>query len=118
MPKNCLKSKEVAMYEDADIDATFHIPVSAALKTTFTEVEQRKEANVAPAANVTSANATPAPAVTVSSVTPVQAVPVSSSVPIQYSTAASYDDRLLYEELSRVSNEVLACRNKVLNNIF
>ena len=103
------------MYEDVDVDTTFHIPVSSVVKAAVEEAEKRK---VAPVASTTPINANPTPAVSVAQTTPVQTVPVSPFVPVQYSTEASYADKQLYKELSAVSEEVLECRSKVLNNVF
>lgn len=105
------------MYEDVDVDATFHIPVSSVVKAAVDEAEKRK---VAPAVTNTNTpiNAQPTPAVTVAQTAPVQTVPASSFVPVQYSTQATYTDKQLFQELSAVSDEVLECRSKVLNNVF
>jgi len=103
------------MYEDYDVDATFHIPVSDVVKAAVEEAEKRK---VAPAVNQTPIEAKPTPTVSVAQTTPVQTVPASSFVPVQYATEATYDDKKLFQELSAVSDEVLECRSKVLNNVF
>lgn len=105
------------MYDDVDVDTTFHIPVSSVVKAAVKEAEERK---AEPAIIKDSTPVSPAPSTTVSvaQTAPVQTVPVSSFVPVQYATSASYDDKKLYVELSAVSDEVLACRNKVLNNIY
>ncbi|MBO4855106.1 hypothetical protein J6X15_04470 [Candidatus Saccharibacteria bacterium] len=103
------------MYEDVDVDATFHIPISSVVKAAVDEAEKRK---VAPAVTNTPVNAQPTPAVTVAQTTPVQTVPASPFVPVQYATEATYDDKQLFQELSAVSDEVLECRSKVLNNVF
>ena len=106
------------MYEKTDVDSTFHIPVSSVIKAAVEEAEQKKQQAVAPAVNPTPVNPTPSPAVSAAQTTPVQAVEASSFVPIQYAAKASYDDKMLYKELSAVSDEVLECRNKILNNVY
>lgn len=107
------------MYEKTDVDSTFHIPVSSVIKAAVEEAEKKKQQAVAPAVNPAPVNPTPSPAVFVAQTTaPVQTVSASSFVPIQYATKASYDDKMLYKELSAVSDEVLECRNKILNNVY
>lgn len=106
------------MYENTNVDSAFHIPVSSAIKAAVEEAEQKKQQVVAPVANPTSANPIPSPAVSAAQTTPVQAVEASSFVPIQYAAKVSYDDKMLYKELSAVSDEVLECRNKILNNVY
>ena len=103
------------MYEDTDVDATFHLPVSSVVKAAVEEAEKRK---VAPIATTTPVQAAPTPTVSVAQTTPVQSVASSSFVPVHYSTEATYDDKKLYLELSAVSDEVLECRSKVLENVF
>ena len=106
------------MYEKTDIDSTFHIPVSSVIKAAVEEAQQKKQQAVAPAVNPTPVSPTPSPTVSVAQTTPVETVPASSFVPVQYATKATYNDKMLYKELSAVSDEVLACRNKILNNVF
>ena len=109
------------MYQDTDVDATFHIPVSSVIKATVEDVEQRKQqqqVNVAPIANPAPVNPTPSTTVTVAQTTPVQAAPASSFVPMQYAAKATVYDKMLYRELSAVSDEVLECRSKILNNVY
>ncbi|MBQ9684089.1 hypothetical protein IJV57_01255 [Candidatus Saccharibacteria bacterium] len=110
------------MYDDNDVDSTFHIPVSSVIKAAVEEAEQKKQL-IAPEVSAPVA-ATPVEApqspqtVSVAQTTPVQTVQVSSMVPVHYSAKATYEDKKLYKELSAVSDEVLACRNAILNNIF
>lgn len=106
------------MYEKTDVDSTFHIPVSSVIKAAVEEAEQKKQQVIAPAANPAPVSPTSSPTVSVAQTTPVETVPASSFVPVQYATKASYDDKMLYKELSAVSDEVLACRNKILNNVY
>lgn len=104
------------MYDDVDVDTTFHIPVSSVVKAA---VEEAKERKAEPVILQDQAPVSPTPSTTISvaQTTPVQTVPVSPFVPVQYSTEASYDDKKLYAELSAVSDEVLACRNKILDSV-
>ena len=72
-------------------DSMFHIPVS-------TLVLEAKKANIEE-----------------QKLTPVTPVVIEQSFP-SYSKDAQ--DLALYNELSAVSDEVIACRNSVLNNIY
>ena len=110
------------MYDDNDVDAIYHIPVSSVVKAAVEEAEKKKQTVApevsAPAVTAAPVSAPPSPTVSVAQTAPVQTVPVSSFVPIHYSAKATYDDKQLYKELSAVSDEVLACRNGILNNIY
>jgi hypothetical protein len=72
-------------------DSVFHIPVS-------TLVLEAKKA-----------------AITEQNITPVTPVVIEQAFPGYSSNAPELE---LYKELSAVSDEVIACRNSVLNNVY
>ena len=131
------------MYGEYDVDATFHIPGLDSAEIATKEVA---ESNVAPAINQAPIETSPTPSVPITQVapiqttttapivqvapiqattttptvqaTPVQNVPTYSFVPVQYITEPTYDDKKLFQELSAVSDEVLKCRNRALNDVL
>ena len=117
------------MYGEYDVDATFHIPGLDSAEIATKEVA---ESNVAPAINQAPIETNPAPSVPITQATPIQTtttapivqaapvqnVPTSSFVPVQYITEPTYDDKKLFQELSAVSDEVLKCRNRALNDVL
>lgn len=106
------------MYEEIDVDATFHIPVSSVVKAAVEEAKKREEAAPVVIKEQAPVQQPSSPVVSVAQTTPVQTVPVSSFIPIQYATGATADDKKLYAELSAVSDEVIACRNAILKNVY
>ena len=105
------------MYDEVDVDTTFHIPVYSVVKAAVEEAKERKAEPVI-LKDQTPASPTPSTTISVAQTTPVQTVPASSFVPVQYATVASYDDKKLYAELSAVSDEVIACRKRILDNVY
>ena len=81
-------------YEE-ETDATFHIPADAVVKA---EREQLKpDTSIVQAATIPSS--------------------LTKEAPFRY-TNSTVADRMLYQELSAVSDEVIKCRNMILNNVY
>ncbi len=105
------------MYDDCDIDATFHIPELDSIEVSA-EKEKVAEYNVAPVVQQVPVETSPTPIASVVQADPIQAVSTTSFVPVQYRTEPTRDDKILFQELSAVSDEVIECRNKVLDGVL
>ena len=82
------------MYNEGEADSVFHIPADAVAKAR----EQLK-----PDISVVQAAAVP--------------TSLTKEAPFRY-TKSTVSDRLLYQELSAVSDEVIKCRDLILNNVY
>lgn len=112
------------MYEDTDINgATFRIPVSHVVKAAVKEAEQHKRQTVAPVVDTSDIELTPPQAPLTAQVEPVAPIEPAQSITTTQLTALPHEaktlssDKMLFNELSAVSDEVLACRNKVLSDV-
>ena len=83
------------MYYENETDATFHIPADV--------VAEKAQEQLKPDASIVQAATIP--------------TSLTKEAPFRY-TESTVADRMLYQELSAVSDEVIKCRNMILNNVY